>query len=311
MGEDGDDGEMLGEATLLRMACVTLDDVFSVSREHGGENPYEIVVNDVRNLRCVLVDCVGVPEDRWKVMSGVVDKLDKYAFDELVPEFLRVHPECDVERLRHFLTDEETVCTPQDSDSQEDWKALLRVAGHWGFRDRLRFSGCLSRGLDYYSGFVWEARCLYKNREVSVAAGGRYDALMDRPLVGMSFGVTRIVSCLSSSTTTELDEGTKWRNGACYVTVLGPGVAKEDVLDVIAWSRVNWPEDEVTYSLKACTEGGKKRLKRVIEDCVRAGTPRLVVVAEREWKERRNVLVKDLRTVQQEEVHVPWPPRNT
>ncbi|MBU6444608.1 MAG: histidine--tRNA ligase [Alphaproteobacteria bacterium] len=80
------------------------------------------------------------------------------------------------------------------------------------YSDRVRFDPSIIRGLDYYTGPVFEAQLLFpvKNdagEDVvfgSVAGGGRYDDLVARftgqqvPATGISIGVSRLMSALMS-----------------------------------------------------------------------------------------------------------------
>jgi histidyl-tRNA synthetase len=85
---------------------------------------------------------------------------------------------------------------------------LLNVAGYGP--DRVMFDTGVVRGLDYYTGPVWEAELLTPvtndaGEEVvfgSIASGGRYDDLVARftgqrvPAAGISIGVSRLLSAL-------------------------------------------------------------------------------------------------------------------
>jgi len=87
---------------------------------------------------------------------------------------------------------------------------LLQACGYGP--DRILFDTGVVRGLDYYTGAVFEAQLTFpvKNEEGeevvfgSVAGGGRYDDLVARftgqsvPATGVSIGVSRLMSALSS-----------------------------------------------------------------------------------------------------------------
>jgi histidyl-tRNA synthetase len=78
---------------------------------------------------------------------------------------------------------------------------------------RVRFDPAIVRGLEYYTGPVWEAELLAetlddKGRKVrfgSIASGGRYDDLVMRfrgervPATGCSIGVSRLVAALGAA----------------------------------------------------------------------------------------------------------------
>ena len=87
---------------------------------------------------------------------------------------------------------------------------LLSACGYGP--DRIMFDTGVVRGLDYYTGAVFEAQLTFpvKNEDGeevvfgSVAGGGRYDDLVARftgqqvPATGVSIGVSRLMSALSS-----------------------------------------------------------------------------------------------------------------
>jgi histidyl-tRNA synthetase len=88
---------------------------------------------------------------------------------------------------------------------------LLNASGYGP--DRVMFDTGVVRGLDYYTGPVWEAELLMPvtndaGEEVvfgSIASGGRYDDLVARftgqrvPAAGISIGVSRLLSALKDS----------------------------------------------------------------------------------------------------------------
>jgi histidyl-tRNA synthetase len=89
-------------------------------------------------------------------------------------------------------------------------KAILTASGYG--EDRVRIDTSIIRGLDYYTGPVFEAQLTFPVRnedgeEVvfgSVAGGGRYDDLVARftgqqvPATGISIGVSRLMTALRS-----------------------------------------------------------------------------------------------------------------
>lgn len=80
-------------------------------------------------------------------------------------------------------------------------------------QDRVRFDPTIVRGLEYYTGAVFEAELLMETidergqavRFGSIAGGGRYDDLVARftgertPATGFSFGVSRLASALKAA----------------------------------------------------------------------------------------------------------------
>merc|ERR1719356_1320522 len=91
----------------------------------------------------------------------------------------------------------------------EDMALLLRYCNLYGCSDSVSFDLSLARGLDYYTGVIYEA-VLGGEEEVlvgSVAGGGRYDGLVGMfdpkgrsvPCVGVSIGIERLFSIMEAN----------------------------------------------------------------------------------------------------------------
>ena len=90
----------------------------------------------------------------------------------------------------------------------EDMKLFLKYTELFGCSDVVSFDLSLARGLDYYTGIIYEAVLTDENKDEkgelvqvgSVAAGGRYDYLVGMfdpkhknvPCVGVSIGIERL-----------------------------------------------------------------------------------------------------------------------
>jgi histidyl-tRNA synthetase len=92
--------------------------------------------------------------------------------------------------------------------SMDDMEGLMRSAGYGS--DRIRFDVSVVRGLEYYTGPVYEVELLLETKDEkgrpvrfgSVGGGGRYDGLVSRfrgepvPATGFSIGVSRLQAAL-------------------------------------------------------------------------------------------------------------------
>lgn len=71
-----------------------------------------------------------------------------------------------------------------------------------GMLEYISFDFSLARGLDYYTGLIYEAVLTSTDRVGSIAGGGRYDGLVGMfsgkniPAVGVSIGIERVFSIL-------------------------------------------------------------------------------------------------------------------
>ena len=65
------------------------------------------------------------------------------------------------------------------------------------------FDPTLARGLDYYTGAIFEMKPTKNPKDLTIGSGGRYDNLIGMfagkniPAVGFSFGIDRIVDLLT------------------------------------------------------------------------------------------------------------------
>lgn len=79
-----------------------------------------------------------------------------------------------------------------------------------GCLDRISFDFSLARGLDYYTGLIYEAVLTDTDRVGSIAGGGRYDGLVGMfsgkvvPAVGVSIGIERVFSILEEKAGPEI-----------------------------------------------------------------------------------------------------------
>ncbi|NLB60463.1 MAG: histidine--tRNA ligase, partial [Lentisphaerae bacterium] len=85
----------------------------------------------------------------------------------------------------------------------EELEALPRLLAHYGLADRLRFDIGVVRGLDYYTGMVFEAFDAERKLR-ALFGGGRYDRLLadiggqPLPAVGLGFGDVVIAELLAA-----------------------------------------------------------------------------------------------------------------
>jgi histidyl-tRNA synthetase len=110
---------------------------------------------------------------------------------------------------------------------------LVEAAGY--NRDRIRVDPSVVRGLEYYTGPVYEVELLLETKDEkgrpvrfgSVGGGGRYDGLVSRfrgepvPATGFSIGVSRLQAALTMLG--KLDSGKEF--GPVVVTVFGGDIA--------------------------------------------------------------------------------------
>lgn len=191
--------DVTNEAEMPAVIC----DVF---RRLGIER-FRIRMNN-RKVLNGLFSLLGISDSASAVMT-VIDKLDKIGMDKvraLLTDEVGLNAET-ADKLLEILSSREPLATldalsGQDAALDEGIAELKTVTGLLaGFGvpdDKWEIDLTIARGLDYYTGTVYETVLLDHPEVGSVCSGGRYDNLAgyytDRKLpgVGVSIGVTRL-----------------------------------------------------------------------------------------------------------------------
>ena len=234
---------MLPDAEILRIIC----EIFG---EQGlgwtGEGAFSIKINHRKVLDGIFEVC-GVPKEKIRTISSAVDKLDKSPWEEVKKEMIdeKGLSEEVADRIWTFVQrkggkdvmdalrqDERVMNNESLKVGLEDMDLLFNYLDAFGVLSKVEFNLSLARGLDYYTGVIYEVvtegsapssttgqklqRAAKREKTAefdedrsndpsvgvgSVAAGGRYDELVGMfsgkaqiPCVGISFGVDRIFS---------------------------------------------------------------------------------------------------------------------
>lgn len=230
---------MLPDAEILRIVCEVFNGL-------GWNDEYLIKINHRGILDGIFTVC-GVPVDKIRAISSAVDKLDKLPWGivrkEMIEEkglddavadriwnFVQKKGGRDV--LQYLQSEESLKSNASMAKGVEDMALLFQYLEAFNIIDKVEFNLSLARGLDYYTGIIFEvvtegsappsataqkpSRTPNKEKPKdadedrsndpsvgvgSVAAGGRYDGLVGMfsgkqqiPCVGISFGVDRIFS---------------------------------------------------------------------------------------------------------------------
>lgn len=167
-----------------------------------------------RKLLSGIIESVGIEPELVPEAILSLDKLEKIGRDGVEAELeLLGITSPKVERLLEYMnmkTDElmSFISSNQSNEKISQGLRELRELDLYidsiGIRSKLRFSPCLARGLEIYTGTVWEVFMKDGSIASSVGAGGRYDniigAFIDNgaqyPAVGMTFGLDVIYEAL-------------------------------------------------------------------------------------------------------------------
>ncbi len=163
-----------------------------------GFRDFSIRVSD-RKLLERMLDGI-VPKGKVADALRSIDKLDKLGRDGVERELKdKGLDAAKVLKLVDVSGTNEEVLRKVGKFGPEELGKLLGFARALGINSYLKIDLSLVRGLDYYTGLVFELSC---GADVSCGGGGRYDGMIrslggpDTPATGISFGLSRLVSLM-------------------------------------------------------------------------------------------------------------------
>lgn len=188
------------EAEIISLA----DEIF---KAFGAKDTmYKIKVNNRQLIDFCLTNYLELDGVQSQLMMKLLDRKDKISTDDFVAQAHEIFGDEAADRGRKKLatllsakTIDELPSDVAESQPAEDVRELFRLLDMRGIKTVV-FDAALMRGLDYYTGTVFEAFDMHPENNRSMFGGGRYDGL-----VGL-FGVDPIatVGMAPGLTTTEL-----------------------------------------------------------------------------------------------------------
>jgi histidyl-tRNA synthetase len=256
----------------------------------------------------------GVPQDKFRTICSAVDKMDKSSWESVRKEIIAkgvdeeaaekigeyVTRTIDGEILKELQEDALLMKTSSAAEGVEDLILLRQYCKFFGVLPKVKVDLSLARGLDYYTGVIFEANLLGASEEVtefgSLCGGGRYDDLVKRfdpkgqfdvPCVGFSIGLDRLFDIVDKKSkagrvrTVETD---------VYV-ISGPKDLLTDRMSLCAELWDHGINAEMSYK-------GSVKLLTQFQHCEKEDIPFQVIVGE---EEKKSESVKIRKTVNKEE----------
>jgi histidyl-tRNA synthetase len=206
------DADIIGSSSILADAEI-IAVIYEILRALKFEQ-FSIRINS-RKVLSGLVEISGAGPDKEFDIYRVIDKLDKIGFEGVKSELKAQNiAEASIEKLMEYL---KIAGDKQDRLNQaakllaasgvgmEGIKEIRELFQYLSFydipEDCFTFDICLARGLDYYTGPIYETM-VEKPRIGSITGGGRYDNLIgvfsgqNMPATGSSVGMERIVTVM-------------------------------------------------------------------------------------------------------------------
>lgn len=173
-----------------------------------GFKDFEVKVNS-RKLLEELALAYGVEKERNSELFRVLDKIEKLGLSWVKKELSEKGFKNIDKFLELILTEgepfkilEEAEKIVKNKEPVNELKEFFKLSKSFGIYSYLTLSLSLARGLDYYTGIVYEVKVSNAEEFGSVAGGGRYDNLIGLygketlPAVGISIGVERVLEIM-------------------------------------------------------------------------------------------------------------------
>ncbi len=198
--------EPISDAESIAAVALALDRI--------GLKNYKILINSRKILDLVL-EHFGVPQGSQGAAIRAIDKLEKMGSNDVLALLKKagMKPK-QAEEMLNFMQEKgntaetlsrvETLAEKSIGDIQ-NLKEIIRLLGNYEILGEIAIDLSLARGLDYYTGGIWEFVVFDGEKRLpTIAAGGRYNNLLSlysknsTPAVGTSLGVSRVFEIMKN-----------------------------------------------------------------------------------------------------------------
>ncbi len=208
------DIDVIGNALKIEADVECISTIYDVlSKLQIGD--FKINVNHIKLAKNMLT-VFGVSQEQLPEALRIIDKMDKVSIEEIQQDLQTLLSDMEsfkIAKLVHLYSltgsieefqaaiKEEPVLEEACAAPIEEIKTLMNLLNASGVgMEKIGFSPKMVRGLDYYTGIVFETFLVGKERYGSIASGGRYDNLVDTFLdkasglegTGGAIGLTRL-----------------------------------------------------------------------------------------------------------------------
>ena len=283
-------GHPEADAEVIALAVRTLENL--------GLKNFETHIGHIGILRGILEE-EGVSEAEQNTLMGIIDKGERAQLEEAIEKFSKENrkillqvieltgaPKDVLKKAAELLKDKER---PRAKISQ--LKETLDMLDSFGVKDYQVNLG-IARGLDYYTGIVFEIYAEKLGAQNQICGGGSYtlaDVLGGKktPTSGFAFGFDRVLLALDAQRAfPQEDTITKF---------LVVPTSNDLIRNAIEISTMLRGQSHSEVDLM------RRKLKKALAYANTRGIPFVVIVGEEELK-RGRVLIRDMKTGEQKEV---------
>lgn len=262
-----------------------------------------------RKILTGLIEVIKASEEKKFDVFRVIDKLDKFGEDTVKTELensgltkdqvdqlfklikLEGSPEDVLKKGENILNK-----TKIGIEGLKELKQIVDFSKSYGFTNKIVIDFSLARGLDYYTGPIFEVIDTSGKNVGSLAGGGRYDKLIEifggrpTPATGISFGIERIIEVMKEEKMFDFPK-TKVK---VFIANVNEDVKKETIKIAKKLRK-----DGISCQVDLMNRNLSKQLEFVDN----LGIPYVVIVGPKELK-KKSVVVRDMRKERESEVKI-------
>ncbi len=255
-----------------------------------GFEDFKIYINNRKILDGIL-KFVSISEKKNLEIFRIIDKLEKIGKENVEKELEKIGIKKEkIKKLMEIISFkgkqeilerlEELKKIKIAEEGIKELKEIYKFSKFYGFSNFLFVNLSLARGLDYYTGPIFEIVAKAKKQVGSIAGGGRYDNLIEllggrpTPSTGISLGIERIIEIMKTERMLDLPK-TKVK---VFVANVNEKM-KEKAVEVAQKLRKE--------RIPCQTDLMGRNLKKQLEFADSLGVPFCIIVGEKEVKENK------------------------
>lgn len=254
-----------------------------------------------RKLLTGLLEVFQTPAEKMNKVVLILDKLEKVGAGGVVNELTDLGLESTtIHNIKQFLNSKNNTeysyfkpFTNKNSLLQKGLNELMELEGYLeelGMKTECIFNPFLARGLDIYTGSIYEIFLTDESIKSSIGSGGRYDNAIGGLLgtdqkfstVGISFGLDVIYTAISYKQMNQEESTIDY-----YVIPIN---TEKESLKVARQLR------ERGYNVEM--ELGRKKLGKLMEKANKEGFPNVIIIGEEEVK-LNQIKIKEMKSGQE------------
>lgn len=265
-----------------------------------GFKDFVVFVND-RKILDGFIEIIGADKSKDLDIFRAVDKLKKFSEETVITELKKINlNDNQIAKILKLVAanfGEVNKLLSKSAIGKEglnELEEIMRFAKIYGIDKMIKTDFALARGIDYYTGPIYEIVIKDYEKYGSVAGGGRYDKLIEtfggRPTAatGISLGIERIMEIMEQEKMFKLEK----TQTKVFVAPVS-GNVKNDAVNILNDLRKN--------GINCQTDLMNRSLGKQLEYADSVGIPFVLIVGEKELK-RKKVKIRNMKTKKEKEI---------